>query len=72
METQWLYVTAYKVFITLNDLDPNFMIELFYRSSNLTHRKDDIYVHSQSTIKSGNKKLRITWEAYMELAAWQY
>ena len=33
------------------------MAEIFYRSQNLVHRKDNFYVHSQNTIKFGNKIL---------------
>ena len=39
MEMQQLHATAYKVFRSLCDLNPNFMKELFYRSLNLTQRK---------------------------------
>ena len=35
METQRLRSRAYEVFKTLNDLNPNFMKEIFYRSSNI-------------------------------------
>ena len=51
MENQRLHAIACKVFKTLIELNPNFMEEIFYRSPNLTHRKENLYVHSQNTIK---------------------
>ena len=42
METQRLHAIAYEVFRTLNGLNPNFMKDTFYRSSNLTHRIDNL------------------------------
>lgn len=40
-----------EAFMTLNnfyDLNPNFVKETFYYSPNLTHRKYNLYVHSQN------------------------
>ena len=38
-----------KDFRTLHDLRPNFMKEIFYCFLNLTHRKDNLYVHTRHT-----------------------
>ena len=48
METQRLRSVACEVCSTLNDLNPNFMKEIFYRSPSLTHRIDNLYVHSRN------------------------
>ena len=58
METQLLRSIAYKVFKILKDLNSNFMKEIFYRSPNLTNRKENHYVHSWHTIKFGSKNIR--------------
>ena len=58
MEGRRLRAIAYEVFKTLNDLNPNLMTEIFYLCPNLSHRKDNLYVHSRSTIKFRNKILR--------------
>lgn len=46
---------AYKVFKNLYDLNPNFIKETNYRSLNQTHRKDNLYAHSQSIINLEKK-----------------
>ena len=40
-----------KNFKTLHDVSPKFMKEIFYRFPNLTHRKDNLYVHTRKTIE---------------------
>ena len=55
METQRLSTIACEVCKTLNDLNPNFLKEISDRSSNVTHRKDNFYVHSRNAIKVGSK-----------------
>ena len=39
------------------DLDLNFVEEIFYRSPNLTHIKDNLYVHSRNVTTFGYKNL---------------
>ena len=58
MEARRLLAIAYKVFKTLNDLNSNLMTEIFYLCPNLSHRKDNLYIHSRSPIKFRNKILR--------------
>ena len=66
MQTQRLRFTAHKVvFKTLTDLNPNFMKEIFYRFPKLTHRKDNLYVHTRNTIKFGNTQ--VTRGTHMKL-----
>ena len=55
METKQMRAMAYEVFETLNDLNPNFMNEMFYYTPNLTLRKRNLYVHSRDTVKFGNR-----------------
>ena len=43
-----------KNFKTLHDLSPNFMKETFYRFPNLTHRRNNPYVHTRNTIGWNN------------------
>ena len=40
-----------KNFKTLHDVSLKFMKEIFYRFPNLTHRKDNLYVHTRKTIE---------------------
>ena len=66
MKTQRLRAITYKVFRTLNDLNPNFMKEIFYCSPKQAHRKGNLYVHSQNAVKVRNKSLRSlchTWNS---------
>ena len=53
----------------LNKLNLAFITEIFYRFSNLTHRKDNLYVHAQNIIKFENKSLRSVEAQKMELVA---
>ena len=55
MEAQRLRAIAYEVFETSDDLNTNFMKEVFYHTPNLTLRKGNLYVHSRITVKFGNK-----------------
>ena len=58
MQTQRLRSTAHKVvFKTLSDLNRNFMKEIFYHFPKLTHRKDNLYVHTRNN-KVWKHKLR--------------
>lgn len=57
METQLLCGTDYEVLRTLNDLNPNFIKEKFYRSPNLTHKKGNLYVYTRNKITFGSKSL---------------
>ena len=38
-----------------NNLNPVFMKDILHYSANLTHKKDDLYIHTQNTTKFGNK-----------------
>ena len=54
----------------LNKLNLAFITEIFYRFSNLTHRKDNLYVHApQNIIKFENKSLWSVEAQKMELVA---
>ena len=64
MQTQRLRSTAYKVFRTLSDLNPDSMKEIFYPFPNLTHRKGNLYVHTRNTIKFGNRSLGESGRTY--------
>ena len=58
MEIRRLRSLALEVFKTLNDLNPNFMKEIFYYLPHSTHRKHDIFVHSRKTAKYSDKSLK--------------
>ena len=49
---------VYKIFKTLNNLNPVFMKDIFHYSPNVTHKKHNLYIHTQNTTKFGNKSLR--------------
>ena len=49
---------ALEIFKTLNNLNPEYMKEMFYETTNLTHRPFNIKVNQNNTTKYGNKSLR--------------
>ena len=49
---------ALEIFKTLNNLNPEYMKEIFYETTNLTHRPFNIKVNQNNTTKYGNKSLR--------------
>ena len=64
MQTQRLRSTAHKVvFKTLSDLNRNFMKEIFYHFPKLTHRKDNLYVHTRNN-KVWNTNLGYSGHTY--------
>ena len=58
MEAKRLRTMVYEIFKTLNNLNPVFMKDIFHYSLNVTHKKHDLYIHTQNTTKFGNKSLR--------------
>ena len=58
VETKRLRTMVYEIFKTLNNLNPVFMKDVLHNSPNVTHKKHDLYIHTQNTIKFGNKSLR--------------
>ena len=58
METKRLHRIVYEIFKTLNNLNPVFMKDIFHYSPNLTHKKHNLYIHTQNTTRLGNKSLR--------------
>ena len=58
METKRLCTIVYEIFKTLNNLNPHFMKDIFHYSPNVTHKKHNLYIHTQNTTKFGNKSLR--------------
>ena len=55
MQFLQLHAIGEGIFKTLDDLNPDFLKEIFYCPQNLTQRKCNIYVYSQNTKKNGNK-----------------
>ena len=47
-----------EIFKTLNNLNPKYMKEIFYKTTNLTCRSFNIKVNQNNTNKYGNKSLR--------------
>ena len=58
METKRLRTMVYEIFKTLNNLNPVFMKDIFHYSPNVTHKKHNLYIHTQNTTKFGIKSLR--------------
>ena len=58
LETKRLRRIVYEIFKTLNNLNPDFMKDIFHNSPKLTHKKHDVYIHTQNTTRFGNKSLR--------------
>ena len=49
---------ALEIFKTLNNLNPDYMKEIFFKTTNLTHRPFDIEVDHNSSTKHGQKSLK--------------
>ena len=58
METKRLHTMVYEIFRALNNLNPVFLKDIFHYSPNVTHKKHNLYIHTQNTTKFGNKSLR--------------
>ena len=58
METKRLRTMVYEIFKTLSNLNPVFMKDIFHYSPNVTRKKHNLYIHTQNTLKFGNKSLR--------------
>ena len=54
MEVKCLRNLALEIFKTLNHLNPEYMKEIFYKTTNLTHRPFNIKVNQNNTTKYGN------------------
>ena len=59
IEIKCLRTPAMEIFKTLNDINLNYMKEIFYLSPHETHKKYDIFVHHCNTTKYGNHSLRV-------------
>ena len=57
----------YEVFKNLNDLNPNFMKEIYYLSPYLTPRRS--LRSFQKHINVWKQKLKVTWGTHMKLIA---
>ena len=58
MEVRRLRTLALEIFCTLNNLNPKFMEDIFYRSPYATHKPQNIYNNSHKTAKYGDRSLR--------------
>ena len=58
MEVKGLRNLAQEIFKTLNLLNFEWMKDIFYKSTNLTHRPVDMKVNQNNITKYGNKCLR--------------
>ena len=54
METKRIRTMVYEIFKTLNNLNPVFMKDIFHYSPNVTHKKHNLYIHTENTTKFGN------------------
>ena len=58
MEVKRLRTLALEIFKTLNNLNPGYMKEIFFKTANLTRRPFDIKVNQNSSTKHGQKSLK--------------
>ena len=58
MEVKRLRTHALEIFKTLNNLNTDYMKEIFFKTTNLTHRPVDIKVNQNSSTKHGQKSLK--------------
>ena len=58
MEVKRLRALALEIFKTLNNLNPDYMKETFFKTTNLTHRPFDIKVNQNSSTKHVQKSVK--------------
>ena len=58
MEGKRLHTLALEIFKTLNNLNPDYMKEIFFKTTNLTQRPFDIKVNQNSSTKHSQKNLK--------------
>ena len=58
MEVKRLKTLALEVFKTLNNMNPEYMKEIFHKTAFLTHRARNLEVNENHATKHGNKSLR--------------
>ena len=58
MEVKRLCTLALERFKTLNSLAPDYMKEIFFKTTNLTHRSFDMKVNQNNSTKHGQKSLK--------------
>ena len=58
-EVKRLRTLALEMFKTLNNLNPDYMKEIFFKTANLTHRSFNIKVNQNSSIKRSKKALKV-------------
>ena len=66
MTIKCLRTLATEIFKTLNDINPNYMKEIFYLSPHETHKKYDLFVHSRNN-KIWQSFFKSSWTSYLEL-----
>ena len=59
MEIKRLRILATEIFKTLNDINLNYMKEIFYLFPHETDKKYNLFVHSRNKTKYGNHSLRV-------------
>ena len=59
MEIKRLKILATETFKTLNDINANYIKQIFYLSPHETNKRCDLFVHSRNTTKYGNHSLRV-------------
>ena len=58
MEVKRLRNLMLEIFKTLNDLNPEYIKEIFCKTKNLSHRPFNVKVNQNNTSKYGNERLR--------------
>ena len=58
MEVKRLRTLALEIFKALNNLNPDYMKEIFFKTTNLIHRPFHIKVNQNSSTKHGQKNLK--------------
>ena len=70
MEVRRLRILAIEIFKTLNNQNPSFMREIFYRSPSVSHKKQKLFVQSHKTATFGDKSLKRSgpqmWNSFPE------
>ena len=64
MENKRLPTMVYEIFKTIKNLGSVFMKDIFHYSPNVTHKKHNLYIHTQNTTKFGNKSLGLLMQTH--------
>ena len=64
MEFKRLCTMVHEIFKTLENVNPAFVEDIINYSPKITHKKVNLFIHTQNTTKFGNTSLKTFGEKY--------